>query len=104
MRLTHYHGGVIAIIVLFICTFLLVFRPIQAQSSLVVNKLDDTNDGSCDAGDCSLREAIAAAPAGATITFAPGLTGTIILGSQLEIVQDVTISGPGVNVITLSGN
>lgn len=39
-----------------------------------VTKFADTNDGVCDA-DCSLREAIAVAGAGDTITFA--VTGTI---------------------------
>ncbi len=50
---------------------------------LVVNKLADTNDGSCDAADCSLREAIAAAVWDSTINFAPGLMGTISLSSRL---------------------
>jgi CSLREA domain-containing protein len=69
----------------------------------IVTKLADTNDGSCDA-DCSLREAIAAAPVDSIIRFAGGLTGTIKVGSQLVITRGVTIDGPGPDVITLSGN
>src|SRR2546423_704466 len=52
-------------------------------STVVVTKLADTNDGVCDS-DCSLREAIATAGVGATITFNPALSGaTIYLASTL---------------------
>ncbi len=71
--------------------------------TLMVTKLADTNDGVCDA-DCSLREAIAVANNGDTITFANGLTGTIIIGSTLDINRTITITGPGANVIAISGN
>jgi CSLREA domain-containing protein len=83
---------------------LLATVPVQSQASLVVTKLDDTNDGNCDVSDCSLREAIASAPAGAIITFAPGLSGTIVVGSELFIDTDLAIDGPGASVITVSGN
>ena len=53
----------------------------------------------------SLRDAIATVCPSGTITFQPGLTGTITLTTgQLEIDKNVTISGPGVSVITVSGN
>lgn len=54
----------------------------------------------------SLRAAIEAAdaaPGADTITFASGLTGTIFLQSQLDLSSDVTITGPGAEVITVSG-
>src|SRR5262245_16614000 len=65
----------------------------------VSNLLDD--------GPESLRAAVAAANADSdadVIDFAPGLQGTIALTSgQLNITQDLTINGPGENVITVSG-
>jgi CSLREA domain-containing protein len=71
-------------------------------SVYVVTKTDDTNDGTCDA-DCSLREAITAANAhrpADEITF--GVTGTILLQSALpNLSDDVTITGPGANVLTV---
>ena len=60
------------------------------------------------AGTGTLRQAIidANGAAGAdTINFQAGLTGTIILASALpQITQDLTISGPGAGVLTVSGN
>src|SRR5712691_10223883 len=77
---------------------------------LVVTKLDDTDDGSCDEKDCSLREAIKAAPDGTTITFQPGLSGTIGLQRRpdqdryvFEIYKSLTINGPESGQITLDG-
>jgi len=87
---------------------------------LTVNKTADTNDGVCDAADCSLREALGAAGGDATadsITFnipanSPGCVGTdctISLISPLVPAGDAgkptTIDGAtGPNTITLSGN
>src|SRR5262249_38056361 len=53
----------------------------------------------------SLRDAIAITPSGGVVDFQPGLTGTIILTtSELAIAKDLTITGPGADVITVSGN
>jgi hypothetical protein len=58
-----------------------------------------------DSGVGSLREAISATPGGGLIDFKPGLTGTITLFTgQLIILNDVTIQGPGANLLTISGN
>ena len=58
-----------------------------------------------DAGPGSLREAIALTPAGGTVDFQPGLSGTITLTTgELAINKDMTIVGPGAGVITVSGN
>jgi parallel beta-helix repeat protein len=61
-----------------------------------------------DAGDGSLRFAVLAANDEQgldTITFAPGLAGTITLTTgQLEVKDSVTILGPGAGVLTVSGN
>ena len=74
---------------------------VNAAATDVVNKLADTNDGSCDTTDCSLREAIANAAEGDTITFS--VSGTISLGSQLNVTQnDLTVDASG-QTIVISG-
>jgi CSLREA domain-containing protein len=71
----------------------------------VVNSIADTNDGLCDASDCTLREAIDAAnaiPGGDLILFS--LDGTLTLGSALPaIAQDLSIDGAG-HAITIDGS
>lgn len=53
----------------------------------------------------SLRDAIATTPAGGTAAFQPGLSGTITLTTgELDINKDLTIDGPGSDVISVSGN
>ena len=73
-----------------------------AVATHIVTKTADTNDGVCNA-DCSLREAIAAAGPGDTIQFAVTGTITLMLG-QLQISQDLTITGPGAALLAISGN
>ena len=58
-----------------------------------------------DAGAGSLRQALLDTPAGGTVDFQPGLSGTITLTSgELAINKDLTVAGPGPDVITVSGN
>src|SRR5262249_36853075 len=60
-----------------------------------------------DSGPGSLRAAVAAAnanPGADLIRFADGLHGTIRLGSELSITDDLTINGRGENHLTISGN
>jgi hypothetical protein len=60
-----------------------------------------------DSGPGSLRAAIDAAnaaPGADTIDFAGGLQGTVGLASQLDVTQDLTITGTGENKVVLSGN
>src|SRR5262249_39324637 len=58
-----------------------------------------------DAGAGSLRQALLDTPAGGTVDFQPGLTGTIPLTSrELAVNKDLTVAGPGPDVITVSGN
>ena len=75
---------------------------------MTVNKTADTNDGSCTANDCSLREAIAAAAPGDTINFGPLFTQaeqTIVLnGTELVIDKSLVIDGPGALQLIVSGN
>ena len=65
---------------------------------VVTNALDDGSAG-------CLRSVLASSGPGDTITFAASVTGTITLnGTQLAISRNVTIQGPGANVLTVSGN
>jgi hypothetical protein len=73
--------------------------PARADASTV------TVTTTSDSGAGSLRGAIGAASNGDTITFAPGVSGTITLtGGELVINKNLTIDGPGVSVLTISGN
>ena len=77
-------------------------EPLRA-ATLVVTKLADADDGTCNA-DCSLREAIAAANAGDTVSFAADVRGTITLVmGDLVIDRPLTIAGPGQRALTISG-
>lgn len=69
----------------------------RAVPNPVVTNLNNSGAG-------SLRQAISDADAGSMITFQPGLTGTITLASELFIDKDMTIQGPGANLLTISGN
>ena len=86
-------------------------RPsfVQVATGPLVTNTADPGDGTCDdagAGDgCTLREAIAFASPGATITFGPDVTGTVTLtAGQLEIDKSLTITGPGARSLAVSGN
>jgi len=75
-------------------------------ATLTVTKTEDTNDGVCDA-DCSLREAVFAAASGDTVVFSSLFnspqTITLTLG-QIAIDKNLTITGTGQDLITISGN
>jgi CSLREA domain-containing protein len=72
---------------------------VQAQTAITVTSAADTNDGVCDAADCTLREAIVEAndaPGAETIAFAIPGDGvrTITLSATLpRITETVTIDG-----------
>jgi hypothetical protein len=71
--------------------------------SLVVSSTADTKDGNYTVGQNTLREAIANASAGDTITFDSSIAGqTITLTNQLDIAKNLTIDGTG-QKITISG-
>jgi hypothetical protein len=80
-----------------------------AQSALVVNTVDEHDDGLCGIGDCTLQEALNLAnsnPDASTITFQPDLTGVLTnqdFGNGLVISAPVTIDGPGARQLTVSG-
>jgi len=94
----------IALVILFSCV-------VGSAATFIVTKVEDTNDGTCDA-DCSLREAIAAATAAAgddIIAFGQLFTTprTIVLGgSELVLGNNgtTTIIAPGASMLTIDGN
>jgi CSLREA domain-containing protein len=96
--------------------FILLFALFAFNSFLTVNvraetwtvtKTADTDDAICDA-DCSLREAIARAGSSRdTIVFSElfNTEQTITLGgTELLINKNLTITGPGAELLTISGN
>lgn len=76
---------------------ILWFAASAYASTVTVTTLADSGTG-------SLRASLAAANSGDTIVFSNGLTGTITLASTLTINNNVTIQGPGANLLTVSGN
>lgn len=72
-------------------------------ATLTVTKLEDTDDGVCNA-DCSLREAVLAGNSGDTVLFAADVRGTSTLTmGDLVIDRPLTIAGPGQSALTISG-
>lgn len=66
-------------------------------ATLTVGNTDDSGSG-------SLRQAMIDAAEGDTIEFSASATGTIVLLSPLpQIVADLSIEGPGADVLTISG-
>ena len=78
----------------------------ETPTDLVVSILEDENDGDFSAGDLSLREAIALAESGETITFDSDLSGgtiTLALG-ELDINEALTIQGLGAENLTIDAD
>ncbi len=57
-----------------------------------------------DSGAGSLRAAIASAKSGDAIVFAHSVHDITLTSGQLTVTQSLTIDGPGVNKLTISGN
>jgi CSLREA domain-containing protein len=85
-----------------------IAQPALADS-FTVNSTLDNGDGTCQdavAGDCTLRDAVTDANADSNysnIYFASGVTGTITLGSSIEVNYPTYIYGPGPSALTISG-
>ena len=74
----------------------------RSATAPVVNSLADDGDGTCTDTKCTLRDAIAFANPGATITFS--VTGTIFLAQgELLIDKDLTIDGAGAAQLRVDG-
>jgi ABC-type uncharacterized transport system ATPase component len=75
----------------------LMAGPALASTLMVLNNNDS--------GAGSLRQTILAAGSGDTVLFANTVTGTITLTSGgLAIAKNLTIQGPGANVLTINAN
>lgn len=90
----------------------LVLGVVSAQAATwTVTKIQDTNDGVCDA-DCSLREAIDVAAAGDRVVFSSlfntpqtiTLSPVLPYDSGLTISTNLTIIGPGADLLRVNGN
>jgi hypothetical protein len=96
-------------LILITCALLSLGRwPSVSAANIAVTSLADgaANAANCPATantTCRLRDAIAKAAAGDSINFT--VNGTIILNSgELVISKNLTINGPGANLLTVSGN
>jgi hypothetical protein len=88
----------------FTCGLLVVLALVLAPATVThAATIQVTNNN--DSGAGSLRQAIADAGIGDEITFSATVTGTITLTSgELSINKNLTITGPGAHVLTISGN
>ena len=89
---------------------LTLYLPSQAAGTIfTVNSTADTNDGTCNLADCTLREAILAANNSGdadTIVFSLPPSSTIVLnGERLPIITGkLTIDGSMAENLTVSGD
>jgi len=84
---------------------LLAVLAVVLAPAMVVNAADIQVTNNSDSGAGSLRQAIADVGIGEEITFAGTVTGTITLTSgELLINKNLTITGPGADILTISGN
>lgn len=81
---------------------LAAFAAIANATPIIVNDAGDAGPGNC-ATTCTLRDAIASAHAGDTISFTPGLHSPITLTKgEMLIGTALTITGPGAAALTIS--
>lgn len=76
-------------------------------AEFTVNSTADPGDGTCNATECTLREAVAAAGNGDLVRFSTLFDGsrTITLAAgEILVNKDLAIQGPGADRLTLSGN
>lgn len=87
-----------------------LFAAFALPASATTLTVDTTADGAAvagdctngTAGDCSLRDALAAAANGDTITFDSAVTGTITLTQgELKVLTAVNLVGPGASTLTV---
>jgi hypothetical protein len=84
-----------------------VTEPSTTQATVNVPASGTTVTNTNDAGPGSLRQAILNVEAGVgnTITFAPGVSGTVTLASALPaLTSNVQIAGPGASVLSIDGS
>jgi Ca2+-binding RTX toxin-like protein len=80
---------------------LLGVEPVaQAAATLTVDTFEDTFDGSCTDGDCSVRDAVASVDDGGTVRLPPGFYELALAGGggsagDIDLSRPVTIVGIG---------
>jgi hypothetical protein len=78
-----------------------LLEVLEARTLLSTDVVSNTNDS----GAGSLRDTVAHASPGDTLTFARGFSGAIILTSgPIGLAQAVDIEGPGAQSLTIKGN
>jgi CSLREA domain-containing protein len=86
---------------------LLIAASFADAAIITVTRPDDRNVG-CNAGDCSLREAIALANTQAgddTISFSIPTPATItLINREIAVTSNLVIDGPGLDALTVDGN
>src|SRR5437899_683887 len=83
-----------------VCIVLGVCLSAEAATVTVTSTADA--GGSCPGASCTLRQAIATAAAGDTINFSLAANSAITLtSSELLINKNLTINGPGANLLTV---
>ncbi len=73
--------------------------PSRAATVTVTSTADA--GGTCPGTDCTLRQAIIAAAPNDTINFAAGITTITLTSAELLINKNLTINGPGANLLTV---
>jgi TIR domain len=106
-RRQRYIIGLMAVtsIVLIVALVFTLFQQAQLQNTnqQLRGSLPASVINNHDSGPGSLREAIANAHPNSTITFEKDLQGPIRLTHEIDIAQSLILSGPGVNVLGISG-
>src|SRR3977135_3460568 len=69
-------------------------------ATITVNSAADAG-GTCPGATCTLRQAIATAVSGDTINFSAGLPTITLTSTELLISKNLTITGPGANLLTV---
>src|SRR4051812_27296069 len=89
-----------ALVVVLMGTALLAFSSEVRAVTFTVSSAADAG-GSCPGATCTLRQAIATAAIGDTINFAAGLPTINLTSAELLLNKNLTITGPGANLLTV---
>ncbi len=83
------------------CFMLAVTLPLSLQAATITVTSGADTGGTCPGAGCTLRQAIAVSAAGGTIDFAAGLTAVTLTSGELAIDKNLTIRGPGANLLSV---
>ena len=78
-----------------------LLATISANAATITVTSTADAGGTCPGANCTLRQAIATASPGDTINFAAGITTVTLTSAELLINKNLTISGPGANLLTV---